>query len=143
MTEIEKQWEELTQRYVSKLYKYDGDWTQLNDEEQELSALWKLEADMYNGGFIQFFCNWGFHCYNFAIRCLEKIDAKEIYKIVTQQYAIIQRLDDDENLQELWDIPKLLKEQEIIELDKLDKKYWGNEDDLLEKTLKTYNHLRN
>jgi len=141
MTEIEKQWEELTQRYVSKLNKYDGDWTQLNEEEQELSALWKLEADVYNGGFIQFFCNWGFDCYNFAIRCLGKIDAKEIYKIVTQQHAIIQRLEDDENLQELWDIPKLLTELEIIELDKLDKKYWGNEDNLLEKTLKTYNHL--
>ncbi|KAG1537443.1 hypothetical protein G6F50_014864 [Rhizopus delemar] len=30
----------------------------LSDEDQQLVALWRMEADINNGGFMQFLCNW-------------------------------------------------------------------------------------
>ena len=56
---LDNKWFDFTSAYVEKLNAAGGsDWSILTPEEQELAALWKLEMDMYNGGFVQFFCNW-------------------------------------------------------------------------------------
>lgn len=141
-TDINKNWFDFTLAYVTKLNETGGrNWGQLNDEEQELAALWKLEMDMYNGGFIQFFCNWGYECYTYAIRCLEKLSANECLKILTNQYLVVQRLEGDSRLESWWDIPKYLTENEMKLLDKLDREYWGNADQIQEKTFEVYKHL--
>ncbi|MDJ1502809.1 DMP19 family protein [Xanthocytophaga agilis] len=143
LTDLDKKWFDFTSAYVTKLSKTGGhDWDSLSEEEQELAALWKLEMDMYNGGFIQFFCNWGYDCYTHAVRCLTKLQANECLDIITQQYSIIERLGEDDRLTALWDIPKYLTEEETKALDELDHRYWDNTDSIQEKTFQVYGYLQ-
>lgn len=142
LTGLDKKWFDFTSIYVNKLDEFGGqDWGQLSPEEQELAALWKLEMDMHNGGFIQFICNWGSACYGHAIRCLTKLNANQCLGIVTKQYSIVARLEDDKRIESLWDIPKYLTKKESTAIGKLDEKYWDNTDNIQEKTFKTYHHL--
>ena len=67
-------WDTYSIEFCKKLeYDCDGDWSRLDPDEQEIAALWKLVADMYNGGFLQFFCNWGYECYWYAMRGIQRI----------------------------------------------------------------------
>ena len=106
--DLDKKWNDFTIKFVEKLTKNKNNWDSLSEKEQELAALWKLEADMYNGGFIQFFCNWGYKCFQHAIRGLTRLKAEQCLNIVQQQYKIIERLENDKRIKELWDIPKYL-----------------------------------
>lgn len=135
---LDGKWFDSTIKYVEKLTANGGDWNALSEQEQELASLWKLEADMYNGGFIQFFCNWGYECYQHAVRCLEKLKASCSLDIVQQQYRIIQRLENNDNLKELWDISKYLTEEENKIINDLDVLYWDDNDNIVEKTFEVY-----
>lgn len=135
---LDSKWFDSTIKYVEKLTANGGDWSSLSEQEQELASLWKLEADMYNGGFIQFFCNWGYECYQHAVRCLTKLEAGYSLDLIQQQYHIIQRLEDDDRLKRLWDIPKYLTEEEIKKIDDLDMLYWNNTDNIVGKTFEVY-----
>jgi hypothetical protein len=139
--DADKQWYDFTSHFVQKLIDHRSDWAALREEEQDLAALWKLEADMYNGGFVQFFCNWGYECYGYATRCLARIGAAECLGIVEKAYGVIERLSDDERLQGLWDIPAYLTAEELAQLDALDNAYWENTDQVAQKTLAAYAEL--
>ncbi|TDQ78272.1 DMP19 family protein [Sphingobacterium yanglingense] len=142
MKNLDNEWFDFTIKYVDKLNDNDGNWDALSEEEQELAALWRLEADMYNGGFLQFFCNWGPLCFEYAIRALTKLQAEECLAILQQQCGIIMRLENNKEIKALWDIPKFLTEDELNEIsDVLDLKYWDNQDDIVSKTLHTYSVL--
>lgn len=59
-----------------------------------------------------------------------------VYRILTEQlliqaYSIIQRLENDSQLQKLWDIPKHLTENEITKLNKIDEKYWEDKENIM------------
>jgi len=137
--DLDKKWFDATIKYVEKLSVNNENWDALTEEEQDLAALWKLEADMYNGGFIQFFCNNGYKCYLYAIRCLEKLNAMQALDIIKAQYGIMQRLENDKRIKELWDIPKYLTEKELTKIsDELDVQYWDNTDNIVEKTFNVY-----
>lgn len=51
----EDKWFALSLKAVEQLDLAGQNWNSLDNNIQELAALWKLEADMNNGGFIQFF----------------------------------------------------------------------------------------
>jgi hypothetical protein len=141
--DLDKKWFDFTLKFVEKLSSNNEDWNVLSEKEQELAALWKLEMDMYNGGFLQFFCNWGYTCYLNATRSLERMNAEECLNIIQTQYKIIQRLEGNKEIKALWDLPKFLKEEELTEISEvLDRKYWGNKDNIIEKTFKTYSEFQ-
>ena len=48
-----------------------------------------------------------------------------------QAYGIIQRLENDSQLQELWNIPKHLTENEITKLNKIDEEYWEDKENIM------------
>ncbi|WP_313640159.1 DUF4375 domain-containing protein [Paenibacillus sp.] len=54
-TDICDIWFDYAEAFVQK--KNASDWNTLTPQEQEIAALWLLEADVYNGGFVQFFCS--------------------------------------------------------------------------------------
>lgn len=45
--------------------------------------------------------------------------------------GIIQRLENDSQLQELWDIPKHLTEDEITKLNEIDEEYWEDKESII------------
>ena len=52
-------------------------------------------------------------------------------QLLIQAYGIIQRLENDSQLQELWDIPKHLTENEITKLNKIDEEYWEDKENIM------------
>lgn len=129
-TDICDIWFDFAMAFVDK--KNDSGWNTLTLEEQEIAALWLLEADLYNGGFIQFFCNWGEVAYLNAVRALQAIGAVHALEIVQSGYACIEHLSEDKRLTQLWDIPMFLTEEEIERLDKLDEQFWEDQDHIAE-----------
>ena len=135
MSDIREKFEKYSFETVDKLFdKFGGDLNKLSDEEREVVRIWRLEADMYNGGFIQFFCNWGYDNFIETQKVLEKIKAVKSLDLITECEKIISKLKDDDRIKELWDIPKFLPEylteSENNRLDELDKLYWTNVDDI-------------
>jgi NAD-dependent DNA ligase len=141
LTELDDKWFSFTSKYVSKLNDANERWEALTEQEQELAALWKLEMDMHNGGFVQFISNWGFDCYTHAVRCLKKLKATQALDIVQQQYKIIQHLENDKRVKAVWDIADLLFEKELEQLEALDQDYCDNTDNIIQKTLEVYKDM--
>lgn len=103
----------------------------MGETDSMVAALYWLELEMYNGGFLQFFCNWGYDAYLLAIKGLGAINATYTEQLLIQAYGIIQRLENDSQLQELWDIPKHLTENEITKLNKIDEEYWEDKENIM------------
>lgn len=68
-------WEDRYDAAMARLK--DAGWTldALSDEDQQLVALWRMEADINNGGFMQFLCNWGDPTCQLALRALQAMGA--------------------------------------------------------------------
>ena len=120
---------------VEKLFEEaKGDLSTLTSDELEVVRIWRLEADMYNGGFIQFFCNWGYDNYVATLQVLKKLKAEKSLAIITESEQLIAKAKDDPQVKEYWDIPKVLSnylnDAEMKRLDALDELYWDNPDDI-------------
>ncbi len=142
VSELEKEWFDFTIQFVEKLNEHNGDWAKLNESEQELAALWKLEMDINNGGFLQFFTNWGIECYESGIRCLKKIKATKSLQIVTSAYKIINKYKDDKRLTSYQDLYDLMSENDTKEMDILDNEYWELPDNIPELTFIQYDKIK-
>ncbi|WP_426452295.1 DMP19 family protein [Paenibacillus sp. S-38] len=129
-------WGDFAEAFVQK--KNASGWDTLTPQEQEIAALWILEADVYNGGFLQFFCNGGEEAYICAVRALQAIGAVHALDVVQSGYACIEHLSDDHRLTQLWDIPKFLTEKETEMLDKLDQRFWEDQDRIVEMAHRYY-----
>ena len=134
------QWFEYAVKAVDKLSSHEGDLSKLSTQEAEMAALWKLEVDVHNGGFIQFFCNWGIDCYRFAREALTRIEAEELLKIVEMQFAVVDAVYQREkgNLKSYWDIPTKMTQEEIEKMDGLDGEFWERPDDICRPALEIY-----
>lgn len=123
--------EDLMWASVEKLFaQLDGDWDSLSSEEQDIVALWRAEADIYNGGFIQFFCNWGETTFATARNALQKIGAQHSLALFERFASIMADMKDDERITELWDMPQYLSAAQLDALSALDEQYWDNPDNL-------------
>jgi Domain of unknown function (DUF4375) len=83
-------WYKITEDYHSRTFKHDCRLSSLPVEWQcELAALWRLEADVNNGAYLQFFVNWGRESYVYASQALKKIGAVKMAEIIDQCQALI------------------------------------------------------
>lgn len=126
---MEKDYDELWNDYAiefnDKLENANGgDWSKLDEVEQEIAALWKLACDMYSGGFDEFFLNWGFDCYSYAMRGIkrvadaDKVGVNDVYKLLENAYTkVFARFENDERIKSYSDILQYLTEDddEILE----------------------------
>lgn len=124
-------WEELCKQAndeaKAKGFKLD----ELPPRSQEIVALWRLEADGYNGGFMQFFCNWGEANCRIALSALQAIGADATYAIVARQREILERPKDHPGLKSYDDIWNLLTKEEQHEIGgKLDPEFWEAGDEI-------------
>ena len=89
-------------------------WVDLDPEIADVIALWRLEADGHNGGFLQYFCNWGDKRCREVLASLQTIGANETRRFLDRQRAVLEphleRVDDyDELVRSLSD-----DEQDLI-----------------------------
>lgn len=136
--DINDVWYEYALTFVGKKNESAQGWAALTTNEQEIAALWLLEMDVFNGGFVPFFCNWGEEAYLYALRALHTVGATRVLDIIKTAYGCIAHLEEDERLTGLWDIPKFLTSEEEHKLDTLDQQFWNNEDQIAEKAYAYY-----
>lgn len=119
-------WEHLCDAAMQRLHALDWDLERLTPVDQSIVALWRLEADGYNGGFLQFFCNWGDQTCTLALQALAAIGAHESHAVVSRQRQLIAPLEDHPQLETLWDIMQLLSdEQHEVISGELDEQLWS------------------
>ena len=108
--------------FVKKLeFDNNGDWNMLDSDEQEIAAIWKFIVDVYNGGFEQFFLNWGYTCYRYAMRGFQRMGCREILELCHRTYMdVFDKFKDDKRLKSYWDIADYLEEEDDKILDALD-----------------------
>jgi hypothetical protein len=118
-------WDQMCNESMAKLSALNWDLEALDPADREIVALWRLEADGYNGGFMQFFCNWGERTCDVALDALRKIGAHATFNIVKQQRQLLSRLEDSPELVAMEDLPKLLTPEESHQIyEVLDPKFW-------------------
>lgn len=101
-------WDNYSIEFCKKLeYDAGGDWNKLDQDEQEIAAQWKLLVDMYNGGFVQFFCNW------YAMRGLQRMGNDSLLNLLHNTYKnVFDKFKEDSRLKTYWDIPQYLSEED-------------------------------
>jgi hypothetical protein len=83
-------WYDITSKYHEQTFPNDGQLDSLSFEwQRELAALWRLEADVNNGAYLQFLVNWGRGNYVYASRALKKIGALKMAAIIDQCQALV------------------------------------------------------
>lgn len=129
MQDYDELWNQYAMEFDGKLENVNGgDWNKLDEIEQEIAALWKLTADMYSAGFDEFFLNWGYECYSYAIRGIkrvadsgsgmEEISCNEVYELFDSTYTkVFARFENDERIKAYEDIVEYLTEEdeEVLE----------------------------
>lgn len=103
-----------------------GGWNRPDQEEREIAGLWKLPADMYNGGFEQFFCSRGYSGCWYAMRGLQKIGDRDLPDRLHGTYTeVFDKFREDSRLKTYWDIPQYLTKADNAILDQTDH-YFGD-----------------
>lgn len=143
---MEKDYDELWDRYsieFCKKLEYDcgGEWSKLDPDEQEIAALWKLAVDIDNGGFEQFFCNWGFECYWYAMRGIQRIGDKKLLELLENTYMnVFDKFREDKRLKYYSDIPQYFTEEDENILRETNIAFWETEGEILCKTAYEFYH---
>lgn len=109
-------WEEICEAAMDQLKVQDWKMDVLPLRTQRIVALWRLEADGYNGGFLQFFCNWGEANCRVALDALQEIGARATHDVVFRQKRMLDRLEDHPGLKSYDDIYRLLTPDEFGEI---------------------------
>lgn len=119
-------WDEYSGEFNKKLvFDCGSDWSKLDETEQEIAALWKLVVDTNNGGFEQFFTNWGFECYWYAMRGIQKIGDKTLLELLHGTYLrVFDKFREDKRLTYYSDIFEYLTEEDENILRETNTAFW-------------------
>lgn len=114
--------------YLDKFNVVDGDRSKLIEDEQEISALWGLCADMFMDGFLDFFVWYEYDGYVIPMRAIKRVGCKKLYKLLEKVYKkVFDKFQNDKRITSYGDIEQYLTERdgEILEdaFDKFDEVY--------------------
>jgi hypothetical protein len=83
-------WYDVTGKYHEQTFPHECRLSSLPEEwQRELAAIWRLEADVNNGAYLQFLANWGRESHVYASQALKKIGARRMAEIVDRCQALI------------------------------------------------------
>jgi hypothetical protein len=83
-------WYDICTKAHRRTFPHDCQLSSLSTEwERELAALWRLEADVNNGAYLQFLSNWGRESYVYASQALKKIGANKMAAIIDSCQALV------------------------------------------------------
>lgn len=119
----------------------EGGWDRLDQEEREIAGLWKLLVDVNNGGFEQFFCNWGYPGYWYAMCGLQKIGARDLLDRFHRTYMeVFDKFREDPRLKAYWDIPQYFTQEDRALLDETDQYFYDGAGEAMAKRAYEYYH---
>ena len=123
-------WDRRCNEALSRLKAAKFRLDQLSEDDHDVIALWRLEADINNGGFLQFFSNWADPTCTRALAVLGALGAKEMHAIVKRMRGVLERLEQLPESVPLSSIAAHLTAAESAELQRLDEAFWKYPDRL-------------
>ena len=135
---IDLLWERSSDIVMSKASEVSWDLSLLLDVDQQIVILWRMEADIYNGGLMQFLCNWGMDCFTRSVSLLQNVNAVQSHKILSDFLDTIRRFENCPDMSQLSDLYGLLTQDDRNEIQRLDEAYWDNPDELVRKIVSHY-----
>ncbi len=135
-------WDRYSIEFCKKLeYDCNGDWGKLDPDEQEIAALWKLVVDINNGGFEQFFCNWGYECYWYAMRGIQRMGRRDIVEVFHGTYTdVFDKFKNDARIKAYWDIPEYFSDDDKKRLNETDDWFYEGKGEELCKSAYEFYH---
>ncbi len=135
-------WDDYSGEFNKKLvYDCGGNWDKLNETEQEIAALWKMYVDINNGGFEQFFCNWGYSCYWYAMRGIQRMGYRELLELLHNTYMdVFDKFREDKRLTYYSDIFDYLTDEDENILMETNTAFWETYGDELAKRAYRFYH---
>jgi len=100
----------------------------LAPHDRELLALWRLDADVNNGGFLQFLGNWGVAEVAHALRGLDAIGARRSHELVSAAWNLVRPLVESDDVNSIDDLIRAPGEEGRSRLDEIDEAYWDDPD---------------
>jgi hypothetical protein len=83
-------WYDATGEYHQQTFAHECQLSSLPEEwQRELAAIWRLEADVNNGAYLQFLANWGRESYVYASQALKKMGAHKMAEIIDRCQALV------------------------------------------------------
>jgi len=116
---IDLAWDELQDQALRRLHAAGWDLEAISLRDRRLVVLWRLQADYYNGGLMQFFANWGMPTFELAQQALTLIGLPAACQALRELYAVFARLQDEPEDIALWDICSWLSEAENARIEAL------------------------
>jgi hypothetical protein len=113
-------WYDATVRYHERTISHECRLSSLPEEwQRELAALWRLEADVNNGAYLQFLSNWGRESFVYASRALKTIGALQMATIVDRCQALVDEHFNSETasrsqMQSLMPNPVIMRNGEVV-----------------------------
>jgi len=117
---IDLAWDDLQDQALRRLDAAGWELQAISPRDRHLVVLWRLQADYYNGGLMQFFANWGMPTFELAQQALTLIGLPGACQALCELYAVFARLEDEPEAIELWSICSWLNEAENARIDELD-----------------------
>ncbi len=105
-------WDDRYEAALARLKSAGWSLDALSDVDQHLVALWRMEADINNGGFMQFLCNWGDPTCQRALQALQAMGAVKTHAILAGMRGLLDRLDGDPAIKELQDLYGAMNDDE-------------------------------
>lgn len=127
---LELLWDRRLDNALKRLGALQWDMEALTQRDQQLVGIWRLEADMWNGGFMQFFGNWGEETCQYAMQALMAIGAVRTSGIVAGMRGVLDRFENDPNILSLNDVYVAMTSVEQKQLEVLEEAYYEQPDDL-------------
>lgn len=131
-------WDQRYEKAMAALQAAEWKLDRLSATDQELVALWRMEADINNGGFMQFLCNWGDQTCQLALQALRKIGAVHMLDVLSRMRALIDRFEASPEVVQLNDIYGAMTQAEQDEMEALDHAFWDYPDPLSRLGLRWY-----
>ena len=131
-------WDQRYEQAMAALPAADWKLDRLSGTDQELVALWRMEADINNGGFMQFLCNWGDETCQLALQALSKIGAVHMLDVLSRMRGLIDRFAAAPEVIQLDDIYGAMTDAEQAQLEALDHAFWEYPDPLARLGLRWY-----
>lgn len=112
-----------------------ADWKidQINSRSRALVALWRLVADGYNGGLLQFLGNWGMAEMDAALAALADIQASATLDVVAQFWRLVGPIARSEEVNSIDDVYRAVAGELSERIEELDEQFWEAAEELVKR----------
>ncbi|WP_021027383.1 DUF4375 domain-containing protein [Comamonas sp. B-9] len=123
----------LFEAALAELKALDWKADQLNHRSRALVALWRLVADGYNGGLLQFLGNWGMAEMDAALAALAQIKASATLAVVTSFWRLVGPIAQSDEVNNIDDVYRAVAGDLSEQIEELDEQFWEAAEELVQR----------